>query len=277
MATKKETAKKPGLLRYFISMAFWLNFIIAVVSFFFILWLALFFIKQYSRHGESQTVPNLIGKTSEEATQILKGMDLEFAVMDSTYDPDEKPTAIINQDPPADSKVKSGRKIYFTINMENPPLTEVPTIELGTSYISVREILESKGLKIDDIIYKPFAYKDVFLEMKLDGESSSLVPGEKIPKGSKIDLVLGNGIGDTEIDLPDLISLTYDEAINLIQLKELSLGSVITIGTITDTSNAFVNKQSPQYEPGKKINLGSMVDIWISQEEVNPFEEEEIE
>lgn len=207
--------------------------------------------------------------------ELLDDLDLEYAVMDSTYNPDEKPLTVINQDPPADTKVKSGRKIYLTINAANPPMTEVPGIELGTSYVSVREILESRGLKVGNVSYKPFEYKDVFLEMMLSGENVPLLPGSKVPKGSKIDLVLGNGHGDTKVLLPDLRTLTYEEAVNLIQLKELSLGSIITSGTISDTASAFVYKQTPEYEPGRKINIGSMIDIWISQTEVNPFEEEE--
>lgn len=205
---------------------------------------------------------------------MLDELDLEYAVMDSTFDPNEKPLAIINQDPPADAKVKSGRKIYLTINSSNPPMTEVPGIELGTSYVSVREILESKGLKIGNVSYKPFEYKDVFLEMMQEGENEPLLAGTKVPKGTKIDLVLGNGHGDTRIPLPDLRTLTYEEALNLIQLKELNLGSVITEGTISDTTSAFVVKQNPKYEPGRNINIGSMIDIWISQEETNPFDEE---
>lgn len=271
MTAKKEQTKAPGFLRYLISKAFWLNIVIAVVVFIIIIWLAFLFIKQYSRHGESQTVPNLVGKTLPEAKEELSNLHLDYAIMDSTYDPEEKPLSIINQDPMPDSKVKSGRKIYITINAEHPPLTEIPGIEVGTSYISVREILESKGLKIGNIIYKPFEYRDVFLDMKAQGSDESLQAGDKIPKGSKVDLIMGSGQGDTKIDLPDFRSLTYDEAVNLIQLKELSLGTVMSSGTISDTSEAFIYKQNPEYEPGKKINIGSMVDLWLSTEPVNPF------
>lgn len=213
-----------------------------------------------------------MGLTIAEAEEQLNSLNLDYAVMDSSYDPEEKPLSILNQDPAPDSKVKSGRKIYITVNMAQPPQTEVPNIELGTSYISVREILESKGLRIGEVIYKPFEYKDVFLDMHLKGESKTLQPGSKIPKGSKIDLVLGNGLGDTKVDLPDFTMLTYMEAVTLIQLKELSLGTVIATGTITDSTNAFVYRQDPAYEDGRQINLGSMVDIWISEEMITPDE-----
>ncbi len=266
---KKKSTENSSNWRFFISKAFWLNVFAAIVMIVVFLWLLLFIVQQYSRHGESQTVPNLVGKTSLEAQQELDNLDLEYAVMDSTFDADERPLSIISQDPVANSKVKSGRKIYVTINMRQPPKTEAPTFEIGTSYISVREILESHGLKVGDIIYKPFEYRDVYLDMKIHGENKPLKPGTQIPKGSKIDLVLGNGLGDTKIAIPDLSGLTYIEAVNLLQLKELTVGTVITTGTISDKDEAFVYKQYPESANEGMVNLGSMVDIWISD---NPNE-----
>ncbi len=264
--SKQPSSDSPGIWRFFASKIFWLNIFAAIVAIIALLWGVLFFVQQYSRHGESQTVPNLIGKTTLEAMQELDNLDLEYAVMDSTFDPDERPLSVISQDPIPDSKVKSGRTIYVTINMTTAPKTEIPNFEVGTSYISVREILESHGLKVGDIIYKPFEYKDVYLDMKVHGDRKSLKPGSFIPKGTKIDLILGNGLGDTKIGIPDLTGLTYLEAINLIQLKELSVGTVIASGTIKDSADALVFKQFPTAGNEKTVNLGSMVDIWITDD-----------
>jgi len=264
-ASKQKNSSKP-IWRFFISKAFWVNMLAAVLIFVVLLWLTLLFLQQYSRHGESQTVPDITGMTTLEAMEKLNGLDLEYAVMDSTYEPEKRPLSIISQDPLPNSKVKSGRKIYVTVNMAKPPETELPNIEVGTSFISVREILESHGLRVGDIIYKPFEFRDVFLDMKLHGESKMLRPGAKVPKGSKIDLYMGNGLGDTRIAIPDFTGLTYQEAINLIQLKELTVGTIIATGTITDTLNAFVYKQYPASDELHTVNIGSMVDIWITQD-----------
>ena len=268
MSKKKSSTspENPGILRFFTTKLFWINMFGAVLAAVLLLWAVLFFIQQYSRHGESQTVPDLIGKTTTEAFDALDNLDLAYAVMDSTFDPDERPLTILNQDPLPDAKVKSGRTIYVTVNMAQPPKTDIPRFEVGTSLVSVREILESHGLKVGDIIYKPFEYRDVFLDMRLHGERKSLKPGTKIAKGSKIDLVLGNGLGDTKITIPDLRGLSYIEAINLIQLKELSLGTVIASGSIKDSSDALVYRQFPTAEMDKTVNLGSMIDIWITDD-----------
>ncbi len=264
---KQKKSSGTGIWKFLISKVFLLNLGIAVLIFVGILWLTLLFLQQYSRHGESQTVPDLVGLTVTEAMDKLYRLDLDYAVIDSSYDPVKRPLSILAQDPPPNSKVKSGRKIYLTMNMAEPPETEIPNIEVGTSYISVREILESHGLRIGDLIYKPFEYKDVFLDMKMHGSGKSIKPGSMIPKGTSVDLVLGNGLGDTRISIPDLSGLTYLEAISLIQLKELSVGTIIGSGTITDTLDAFVFKQYPEADEDRTVNLGSMVDIWITQDE----------
>lgn len=263
---KKSPSDNPGILRFFTTKLFWLNIFGAMVAAILLVWATLFFVQQYSRHGESQTVPNLIGKTTMEAMDELDNLDLEYAVMDSTFDPDERPLTILNQDPIPDSKVKSGRTIYVTVNMNQAPKTEIPRFEVGTSLISVKEILESHGLKVGDVIYKPFEYRDVFLDMRIHGERKSLKPGSMIAKGTKIDLVLGNGLGDTKIIIPDLRGLSYIEAANLIQLKELSLGTVIATGSIKDTADALVYRQFPVADIDKSVNLGSMIDIWITDD-----------
>ena len=37
-------------------------------------------------------------------------------------------------------------------------------------------------------------------------------PGTKINMGSRIDLVIGNGVGEAEMGVPDLIGMTLNEA-----------------------------------------------------------------
>ncbi|HET8962346.1 MAG TPA: PASTA domain-containing protein [Chitinophagales bacterium] len=262
--TKKKNKENPGLFRFLFSKIFLVNVFIALIVIALLLVITLSLVNAYSRHGDSRTVPDITGMNKEEAVSQLKNASLEFAVIDSTFNPDERPSTVLNQDPLPNSKVKSGRTIYVVLNMSEAMPVAIPNIEIGTSFISVREVLASRGLKVGEISYKPFQYKDVFLEMRFEGKR--IKAGEEIAKGSKVDLVLGNGLGETNIEVPDLTGFTYIEAVNLIQLKNLNLGSVIGNGMITDTLNAYVVKQYPAYAPDSYINLGSMMDLWISDE-----------
>ncbi|HAE14629.1 MAG TPA: hypothetical protein DCG24_10370 [Bacteroidetes bacterium] len=260
--TNKET--RPGFMRFLISKAFWLNLVLAGVFVFLTAWITLGLINRYSRHSESQTVPDLTGLPATEAERVLEQAGLKYAVMDSSYLQEATPLSIISQEPKPGSMVKEGRTIYAVVNRAAPPPTELPYIEQGTSYISVVEILQSRGLRIGNISYKPFQYKDVFLDMRVRGVNGTPKPGTKIPKGSIVDLVLGNGLGETRVEIPDLVGLSYLEASALIQLKELNVGTVVGDGAITDTMSAFIVRQYPAPYEGGTINMGSMVDIWIS-------------
>lgn len=272
---KKTTKQHPGLFRFLFSRIFLVNILLALCFLALLLAGTLALINTYSRHGDSRTVPDIMGMSQQEAIMQLRNASLQYAIMDSTFNPDERPSTILNQDPPPNAKVKSGRTVYVVLNMSEAMPVAIPNIETGTSFISVREVLASRGLKVGEISYQPFQYKDVFLEMRFKGKR--LKAGDELPKGSKVDLVLGNGLGDTKVEVPDLTGFTYIEAVNLIQLKNLNLGSVIGAGYISDTLNAYVVRQYPGYEPDKYINLGSMMDIWISDEPVSADPEMESE
>ncbi|MFN3940460.1 MAG: PASTA domain-containing protein, partial [Chitinophagales bacterium] len=165
MARKKNT-EKPGLFQFLFSRIFLLQLILAVLILAVILFATLFFINAYSRHGDNRTVPDITGMTQEAAIQQLKMSSLQYAVMDSTFNPDMRPSTILNQEPAPNTKVKSGRTVYVVVNMSKAMPVALPHIETGTSFISVREMLASRGLKVGDVEYKPFQYKDVFLEMR---------------------------------------------------------------------------------------------------------------
>ncbi|MEP7319082.1 MAG: PASTA domain-containing protein, partial [Panacibacter sp.] len=90
---------------------------------------------------------------------------------------------------------------------------------------------------------------------------------------STIDLLVGNGIGDQQIEVPDLIGMTVSEARSYLSTNNIELGAIITMGDIGDTSNAYISKQKPSRfaentETGEpiinKIRPGEIMDIWIS-------------
>ena len=88
--------------------------------------------------------------------------------------------------------------------------------------------------------------------------------------GSTVDLVLGSGVGNEFIAVPDLVGRTYDEARALLNAQGLILGSTVSSPDVTDTTNAFVYKQRPavKTEDGKRLSIraGQMVDLFVQKE-----------
>jgi beta-lactam-binding protein with PASTA domain len=214
-----------------------------------------------TNHGETITVPNLQGMHIDQLEDFLSDRDLAFQVDDSTYNPGAQPYLVFQQYPLPGSKVKQGRKIYLSINSKNPPLVKMPNLK-GRSFLNAQRELEGFGLLLGEIKYIPDLQLNAVLDQTQNGRE--LKEGELIPKGSKVDLVVGDGLSNQELDVPDLVGMPLDEAITLLQGSNLQKGSVITEAAEGSASGQVI-RQKP--EPGKKIREGDVVDIWISGNE----------
>lgn len=247
------------LLLYFKTDQFRKTLIYAIVV------LAVFFLsvyiglRIYTKHGDAQEVPLLKGLTISEAKAILDKAELEYQI-DSVYQMDAKPGMVIEQNPSAKALVKSGRTIYLTIITEVAPDIEFPNI-IEKNLIEAEAILNNASLKIGDTIYINDIARDVVLDAKFGGQS--IKTGRTIAKGSKITLVLGNGRGSNEVEIPTLTNLTLSEAKFALIGLGLSLGSVT--GNIVDTATARVIRQSPD-SSARFIGIGSPINLELSND-----------
>ena len=238
-----------------------LNLLYVIALSFVLLFATLSFLKWYTKHGESITVPNIEGKSFYEAINILKNNDLDYMVIDSTFDAKKPPLAILYQNPLEGAKVKTGRKIYVTMNAAYPPSVKIPTI-IDNSLRQAEIILNSWGINIGQLIYIPDLAKNAVLGIKYKGED--VKPGKVIPKGSSIDLVLGDGIGSVVTEVPPLVGLTVIEAKAVLEAVHIPMGELIADGPIKDTMQAFIYNQDPMYGSLGKLNEGNTVKLFIS-------------
>jgi beta-lactam-binding protein with PASTA domain len=223
---------------------------------------AAFILKGITRHGEALSVPDLTGISTDDAIEILRDKNLKFLVTDSLYFDDKPKLSILDQNPAPNSKVKEGRVIYLTINSDRPPGVAMPNL-IDVSLRQAEAMLKAAGLKIGTISYKPDLAQNVVLEQVWKG--NSIPPDSKVPKGSSIDLVLGDGLIDAvDVEVPDLSGFTKEQAHNLLNTATLNLGATVYQGKITDSSNAVVIKQVPA--AGSTGKSGQPVDIYLKQE-----------
>jgi beta-lactam-binding protein with PASTA domain len=219
------------------------------------------YLPMYTNHGETVSVPDLSGYTFDESQGILEKAGLNYQVSpDSGFNMDEKPLAILKQIPPANEQVKGGRKIYLTLNARNAPIIKMPNL-VNMPLKNVQEILANIGLERGELIYVPDIGANVVLEQRYRGVSIS--EGFEIPKGAKIDLVVGNGLGNQVLNVPSLVGM--DE----IDAEFLILGSGLRVGQKTYMKNdslasGRVFRQSPPAE--SMVKTGDIIDLWISGE-----------
>ena len=247
------------LLLYFKTDEFRKNLIYAllvIAGFFLVVYIGL---RIYTKHGDAQEVPLLKGITISEAKSILEKAGLEYKI-DSVYQMDAKPGLVIEQNPSAKALVKSGRTIYLTIITEVAPDIEFPNI-IEKNLIEAKAILNNASLKMGDTIYINDIARDVVLDAKFGGQS--IRTGRMIAKGSKITLVLGNGRGSNEVEIPTLTNFTLSEA------KFALIGLGLTVGKITgniiDSATARVLSQSPD-STARFIGIGSPINLELGND-----------
>ncbi len=239
-----------------------------------------------TNHGETITVPDVRGVTIDELDQFLKERNLRYEVTpDSGFSVQYKPLAVLKQFPMPNSKVKEDRKIYITLNSQSPPLVRMPKL-VGGSVKNAQLVLKTYDLALGQIRYVPDLALNYILQQRMDGRE--LPEGERIPKGSKIDLVVGDGLGQQNLESPDLIGLEEESA------RFAIVGSGLKIGTISQekTNVAVINELQPdgttiqktmkvsagqvfsQYPPkGEPMRIGQVVDLWVYKPDslnVNP-------
>ncbi|MDQ3051286.1 MAG: PASTA domain-containing protein [Bacteroidota bacterium] len=217
----------------------------------------------YTKHGSSVSVPDVRGMQMDKLQSFLDNKNLRYQVADSTiFDMTKPPGTVIEQDPRPNEKVKEHRTIYLSITRSTPPGVKIPDLE-DNSLRQAEAILRSYGLIRGELIYKPDLAKNAVLEMQIDGKK--VEKGEEVTKGTVIDLVLGDGFGNTKVAVPLLFNLDLDEALFVLKASSLNVGAVVLDGTVKDSSRARVYKQSPVYESEKTISQGESVDIFLTQ------------
>jgi len=259
------------LVDFLKSRVFWVNVLLAVFTFLVVVWLALQTLKWYTHHGESVVVPEIKGMNFDKAVDKLNDLDLEYMVIDTSFDPNKSPNSVLDQNPLPGSRVKENRVIYLTVNSKTPPNREVPDL-IGKSSLKFATIqLESRGFKVGEPIYKANPDLNSVLDVLYKGRS--VRKGEMLPLGSEIILVLGNGMGNTKIDIPFLIGLTYGEALAVLQENGLIIGALVPDASVTDTSTAKVYRQIPEPNFGDQLRIGEPIDLFIkstiTQEEID--------
>lgn len=245
--------------------------------------LILFFFYVYlpvtTNHGESITVPDLEGISHDDLDEFLLERNLRYEILtDSGFSTKFPALAVLKQFPLANSKVKENRKIYLTLNSTRPPSVKMPNLVDG-SVKNAQLVLRSKDLFLGKIRYVPDLAANAVIEQKLNGKN--IEENELIPKGSKIDLVVGDGLGRQDFEAPDLLGLNFEDAEFAIIASGLKVGNIryadegysseLEISPEGDSTYRNIQhppgavfRQRPRAED--KIRIGQSVDLWIVNE-----------
>ena len=224
-------------------------------------WVAAQSLSVYTRHDQSLTLPNLKGLKLEDAESLLHQKKLRYIITDTVFVDKLPKSAIAEQNPAPNSKVKEGRIIYLSINSDAGVTVLMPNL-INSSLRYAETVMSGIGLLVGNVTYKPDIAQNAVLDQVWKG--MSIQPGAKLPKGATIDLIVGDGSGGALVSLPNLNGLSLIDATNVLQSSLLQLGTIVYEGNPKDSSRALVKRQNPTYVEGATIKGGEFVDLFLS-------------
>jgi beta-lactam-binding protein with PASTA domain len=213
-------------------------------------------------NGETEKVPAVIGLDVLAAEKNLTALGFDVELQDSIYVDTLARNAVLRQTPEADEIVKKGRTVYLTINRVVAPQVDMPNL-VGFSIKSAETYLKVLGLRLGSIQMVPDQNKNVVIDQLVNGKP--IAPGSKIPSGTLIHFLVGDGGASGALFMPDLVGLTYEQAKAQLISLGLNLGVVSVNGSIGDSATAFVFDQNPSAYGSQIDSLGMPIQNSVSK------------
>ena len=270
MTKTTGTERARGCIMFIVSRNFWINLgLIAafVLACFFVttVWL-----KNYTRHDQRLELPDYLGVNYATALEDAEAKSFKLVILDSIHVVGKEGNLIIQQNPPGGSMVKEDRTIYLTTTKQSAdeiPVSLLPQL-YGKNYLrKKRELYQSFALQCE-VVEERFDPGEPghILAVRYKGETIISSEGRKnsntIEKGGALQFVVSKNTGG-ELEIPDLMCLTYAEARFLVLTSGLKLGEIVTDGNIEVLDSAWVSGQVP--DPGEgTIEMGKVVRLSLS-------------
>ncbi len=202
--------------------------------------------------GEKVSVPDVTGKTTAEATQLIEQAGFKVGKMDSVYDTNTEAGKVISQNPGAGDKAEKGATINLVVSQ-------------GTEKISVPDVVgKSKDEATSALTKLGFAIGDVSEQASDSVASGNVIStdpksGSEVAKGSVIKLVVSKG--SDKVTVPNIVGLSLSEA----RAKAQAVGLTISQSG-SDNSDTYdkdvIMSQNPT--SGSSIDKGSSIGYVIS-------------
>ncbi|MCL2727999.1 MAG: PASTA domain-containing protein [Bacteroidales bacterium] len=248
---------KPAIKRFLLHFLLIIG-ILAVVVLFTQSWL-----KHFTRHGQSLTVPDFTGMTVEQTQRAAVAHSLKIELLDSLFIPNKPRGTVFRQIPQAGEKVKKNRRILITINSILPRQVNAPSL-VGFTLRQAKAELVSQNFQLGTLSYQNDFATNTVLEQRYRG--APLHPGTPIDAHSVIDLVLGVSPGNNIAYVPGVVGLNLEIAKDLITDHSLNVGIVrydATVQSGADSLAAIVVRQEPS-ESTVVREMGGRVNLFLS-------------
>jgi len=246
------------------SRTFRLNALAAIGITILLLVINMYALRIYTDHGHSIAIPDLRGKSSHEVYTIAQNLDLRIEVRDSVYSLETAPGTVVDQYPKPGMKVKKNRTIFITLCAVNQEMIPMPQLT-DISYRQATNVIESSGLVAGNIKFEPSEFPNLVLEQKINGQNIEV--GQRVPKGSVVDLVLGSDNTGATSEVPALFGRSMTEARMVLGEAFLNVGKITyddSIPTDDEKLKSLIWKQNPDPAEIFEVPHGTAIDLWLT-------------
>ncbi len=184
----------------------WANILLMIVISVVLMVVGLISLNLYTRHGQTTRVPDITGMQFDEAKHVLKKAHLRAQIVDSVFNKDAKPGAILDISPKPGTVVKPGRHVYITINPLMPPTQAIPNV-VDMSARQALALLHSLGFERVSEKIVPGDFSDLAKGVQ-DAHGRKLMPGTKVPLQSTIYLLIVGYIPSDSLQTEESVHAT---------------------------------------------------------------------
>ena len=198
----------------------------------------------------SSTVPDVAGKTVEQATSALEDAGYTVSGTEEVYSDTVEKNKVVSTDPAAGEKADKGTSIKLKVS-KGKEQVEIPDV-IGKDETTAKKLLTDAGFTpvAGDTVYSDTVEKDMVA-------SVNPIVGMKADKGSKVTYQLSKG-ADT-VDLPSVVGQTKDKATTA--LKNAGFTVNVTEDYSDEVEKGYVISQDPS---DSKVKKGATVTICVS-------------
>lgn len=199
-------------------------------------------------HGRGEVrVPDLASLSVEGAEQSLRQLGLKLSRSGERFDPAVPRGLILQQDPPAQTAVRSGRRVSVVVS-QGEEFSSVPQL-FGTSLRGARVLIERTGLTVGGVTRAPSQDVGEGLVVATDPPAESV-----LPRQAPVGLLVSTGSAAESFVMPELLGRDLLAARR--QLEALGFRVLSPEGT---SARGMIIVQQPA--PGLRVDPGTVVTL----------------
>lgn len=226
-----------------------------VLAFLVVTGISAYFTLMYIGKGQGTvSVPDLKGKDVVTALELLSQAGLNTRIRGVRFSADIAANRVIDQTPKPATQVKKGRDVGIVLS-KGPATVAIPNLidtPLQQALVSLEanDLCRGRVSRIHDRRGIPQAVMAQFPS-----------PGQTVPRGSCVDLLICEGPPAEAVMMPDLRGLGLREAVMLLDSRRLATGHIASVWRKRMPDNTVVEQVPPA---GYRVALYTRVDIRVN-------------